>query len=84
MITVGFMNVAAVPAAEDFVYHLRTVSARFRLVGETTVHAASAQAAVDAAIELGYAEAEAAPAVPVNGYPEGLKVRRGDTARRTR
>lgn len=80
MIVVGFMNAAAVPATEDFVYHLRTVGKRFRLVGETTVHAPSAQSAVDAAIAMGYAEAEAAPAVPVNGYPEGLKVRRGDTA----
>lgn len=62
-----------------YAYALFTVST-WRLTGETLVYAPSAAAAVAQAIARGYVKAEAAPAVPVNGYPAGLPVRHGDTA----
>lgn len=62
-----------------YAYALHTVNA-WGLTGDTTVYADSAQAAVDHARAMGYRRAEAAPAVPVNGYREGLPVKHGDTA----
>lgn len=73
-------RLATAPTAQaPFAYVLYTVNS-FRITGQATVYAASAQDAVDQAIAMGYLKAEAAPAVPVNGFAEGLPVRHGDTA----
>lgn len=62
-----------------FAYQVYTVS-RFGIVGQTTAYGDSALEVAERFVAKGYVKVETAPAVPVNGYPEGLPVKHGDTA----
>lgn len=68
--------------APAFQYLVHTVSA-FRLTGETTVFAGSAQEVLDLLLAKGYVKVEVAPAAPVNGFRNnvaGVDYLAGDTA----
>lgn len=73
------MDTIARTATADapYAYLVIAVTSR-RMRSESTAYAASAQELAEAYIAMGYVRVDVAPAVPVNGYREGLPVRNGD------